>query len=74
MPYGQALPVRRPGEVQHVARLSVGAQRAAPDRHAPARRPQGRVRIAIVDGISTMSAGLNKLAPNHRDFVAGLLA
>ncbi|WP_051362051.1 type I polyketide synthase [Solimonas soli] len=35
---------------------------------------QGRVRIAIVDGLSTMSAGLNKLAPSHRDFVPGLSA
>ncbi|WP_020649517.1 type I polyketide synthase [Solimonas variicoloris] len=35
---------------------------------------QGRVRIAIVDGTSTMSAGLNKLAPNHRDFISGLIA
>ncbi|NKF21413.1 SDR family NAD(P)-dependent oxidoreductase [Solimonas sp. C16B3] len=35
---------------------------------------QGRLRIAIVDGMSTMSANLNKLAPTHRDFIAGLQA
>ncbi|MGH8444318.1 MAG: polyketide synthase dehydratase domain-containing protein, partial [Solimonas sp.] len=35
---------------------------------------QGRVRIAIEDGTSTMSPALNRLAPNHQDFIAGLIA
>jgi NAD(P)-dependent dehydrogenase (short-subunit alcohol dehydrogenase family) len=34
----------------------------------------GRVRLEVVDGESTMSPALNRLAPNHRDFVAGLMA
>ncbi|MDB5985893.1 MAG: hypothetical protein JWR16_946, partial [Nevskia sp.] len=34
----------------------------------------GHVRIAIFDGESTMSPALNRLAPNHSEFIAGLRA
>ncbi len=34
----------------------------------------GAVRIAIADGESTMSPALNRLAPNHSEFIAGLRA
>ncbi|MDR3417970.1 MAG: SDR family NAD(P)-dependent oxidoreductase, partial [Nevskia sp.] len=34
----------------------------------------GNVRLLIMDGESTTSAALNRLAPNHRDFVSGLIA